>query len=64
MEMLTLKRKGFRNLSAAAFCWFMIGAGGHYVWVDPAHEAVVVARWLDPARSPGFVSRVARALAT
>ena len=43
---------------------FMIGAGGHYVWVDPAHQAVVVARWLDPARSPGFVSRVARALAS
>lgn len=42
--------------------WFMIGAGGHYVWMDPAHDAVIVVRWLDPARSPGFVTRVARAL--
>ena len=42
--------------------WFMVGAGGHYVWIDPAHRAVVVVRWLDPARSPGFVARVAKAL--
>ena len=42
--------------------WFMVGAGGHYVWMAPAQQAVVVVRWLDPARSPGFVSRVARAL--
>jgi CubicO group peptidase (beta-lactamase class C family) len=38
--------------------WFMIGAGGHYVWMDPEHEAVVVVRWIDPARVPGFLSRV------
>lgn len=42
--------------------WFMVGAGGHYVWIDPAHQAVVVVRWIDPAHSPGFVTRVARAL--
>jgi CubicO group peptidase (beta-lactamase class C family) len=42
--------------------WFMVGAGGHYVWIDPAHRAVVVVRWLDPAHSPGFVRRVAQAL--
>jgi CubicO group peptidase (beta-lactamase class C family) len=42
--------------------WFMVGAGGHYVAVDPEHDAVIVVRWLDPARSPGFFSRVARAL--
>lgn len=41
--------------------WFMVGAGGHYVWMDPAHDAVVVVRWLDPAHSAGFVSEVARA---
>jgi hypothetical protein len=38
-----------------------VGAGGHYVWMDPGKQAVVVVRWLDPARSPGFVTRVARA---
>ncbi|MET0312569.1 MAG: serine hydrolase domain-containing protein [Burkholderiaceae bacterium] len=43
--------------------WFMIGAGGHYVWIDPANEAVVVVRWLDPARANGFISRMTKALA-
>jgi CubicO group peptidase (beta-lactamase class C family) len=41
---------------------FMVGAGGHYVWMDPGADLVVVVRWLDPARSAGFVTRVARAL--
>ena len=42
---------------------FMFGAGGNYVWIEPAHQAVVVVRWIDPAHFPGFVSRMARALA-
>ena len=42
--------------------WFMVGAGGHYVWIDPTHEAVVVARWLDGAHSKNFVRAVARSL--
>jgi len=42
--------------------WFMFGAGGHLVWIDPDHEAVVVARWLDGAHTAGFVSRVVQAL--
>lgn len=41
---------------------FMVGAGGHYVWVEPAHQAVVVVRWLESARMDGFVDRVAREL--
>jgi len=41
---------------------FMLGAGGHLVWVDPQRDAVVVARWLDSAHTAGFVRRVARAL--
>lgn len=57
-----LNREGRLFADASRSSWFMIGAGGHYVWVDPEHEAVVVARWLDPARAPGFVTRVARAL--
>ena len=57
-----LNRGGAMFADAPQDSWFMVGAGGHYVWMDPAHEAVVVVRWLDPARSPGFVSRVARAL--
>ena len=42
--------------------WFMVGAGGNYVWIEPAHQAVVVVRWIDAAHFTGFVSRVAEAL--
>jgi len=47
---------------ASRSSWFMFGAGGHMVWIDPDNEAVVVARWLDGAQSAGFVRRVAQAL--
>jgi CubicO group peptidase (beta-lactamase class C family) len=57
-----LNRGGAMFPDAPQDSWFMVGAGGHYVWMDPAHEAVVVVRWLDPAHSPGFVSRVVKAL--
>ncbi|MCD6076757.1 MAG: serine hydrolase [Ramlibacter sp.] len=57
-----LNRGGAMFAEAPHDSWFMVGAGGHYVWMDPAHQAVVVVRWLDPARSPGFVGRVTRAL--
>ena len=39
-----LNREGRLFADASRSSWFMIGAGGHYVWVDPEHEAVVVAR--------------------
>ena len=58
-----LNGTGAMFADASRASWFMVGAGGHYVWMDPAHRAVVVVRWLDPARSPGFVTRVSRALA-
>ncbi|MBA2963104.1 MULTISPECIES: serine hydrolase domain-containing protein [Ramlibacter] len=58
-----LNRDGAMFPQASPESWFMVGAGGHYVWIDPAHEAVVVVRWLDPAHSTGFVERVAQALA-
>jgi len=48
--------------SASPASWFMVGAGGHYTWIDPTHQAVVVVRWIDPAHSAGFVARVARTL--
>ena len=40
----------------------MVGAGGHYVWVEPALDAVVVVRWLDAAHTPGFMQRATQAL--
>ncbi|MCM2329319.1 MAG: beta-lactamase family protein [Lysobacter sp.] len=58
---LNLDGRMFADASRAS--WFMFGAGGHTVWIDPDHEAVVVARWLDGAHSAGFVSRVAQVLA-
>ncbi len=57
-----LNREGGLFAEASRESWFMIGAGGHYVWIDPAHEAVVVVRWLDAARAGGFVRRVTQAL--
>jgi CubicO group peptidase (beta-lactamase class C family) len=40
----------------------MVGAGGHYVWIEPEHDAVIVVRWLDPEHAAGFVERAAAAL--
>jgi CubicO group peptidase (beta-lactamase class C family) len=61
--LMWLNRDGrsFPGGSAGSAC--MVGAGGHLVWVEPAHHAVVVARWLDPQFTGGFVQRVAQALA-
>ena len=42
---------------------FMVGAGGHYTWVEPEHDAVVVVRWLDSAQAQGFMRRATAALA-
>jgi CubicO group peptidase (beta-lactamase class C family) len=41
----------------------MAGAGGHFTWIEPALDAVVVVRWLDTAHAAGFMARVAAALA-
>jgi CubicO group peptidase (beta-lactamase class C family) len=57
-----LNREGTLFADASRESWFMIGAGGNYVWMEPKRQAVVVVRWLDGARAPGFVTRVARAL--
>jgi CubicO group peptidase (beta-lactamase class C family) len=58
-----LNRDGRMFADASRASWFMFGAGGNTVWVDPENEVVVVSRWLDGAHSAGFVSRVAQALA-
>jgi CubicO group peptidase (beta-lactamase class C family) len=57
---LTWLNPGRRQFPAAsADSVLMMGAGGHFVWVEPAHDAVVVVRWLDAACFGGFVERVA-----
>jgi hypothetical protein len=40
----------------------MLGAGGHHVWMDPEHAAVVVLRWLDAAVAPQVIAGLAAAL--
>ena len=48
---------------ASARSSFMIGAGGHYVWIEPEHDAVVVVRWLDSEHAPEFIERISALLA-
>ena len=57
-----LNRDGRTFPGASADSSFMVGAGGHYVWVEPRHHAVVVVRWLDPEHAPAFIGQVAAAL--
>ena len=57
---LNLDGRMFADASRSS--WFMFGAGGNTVWIDPDHEAVVVWRWLDGAHSAAFVRLVAQAL--
>lgn len=58
-----LNRDGGMFADASRESYFMFGAGGHIVWIDPANDAVVVVRWLDGAHSADFVRAVARGLA-
>jgi CubicO group peptidase (beta-lactamase class C family) len=57
-----LNRDGRLFAEASRESWFMFGAGGHTVWMDPGRDAVVVTRWLDGAHAAEFVRRVARAM--
>jgi CubicO group peptidase (beta-lactamase class C family) len=57
-----LNRDGRMYADASRSSYFMFGAGGHMVWIDPENAMVAVTRWHDAAHSAGFVSRVARAL--
>jgi CubicO group peptidase (beta-lactamase class C family) len=60
--LLWLNRDGRTFPGASTRASFMVGAGGHLVWIEPEHQAVVVARWLDSAHEEGFVLRVMDAL--
>ena len=58
-----LNRDGLSFPGASRDAAVMAGAGGHFTWVEPAHDAVVVVRWLDPAQLGGFMQRATAALA-
>ncbi len=61
--LLWLNRDGRSFPAASAGSAFMVGAGGHLVWIEPAHDAVVVVRWLEPVATDGFIRLAAAALA-
>jgi CubicO group peptidase (beta-lactamase class C family) len=61
-RLLWLNRSGTAFPGASSRAVFMVGAGGHYVWVDPHLDAVVVLRWLDPAHAPQAIRLIAAAL--
>lgn len=53
--------RAFPGLSSRAA--LMVGAGGHYVAIDPELDAVLVLRWLDPQKAASVIERIADALA-
>jgi len=53
---LNPNRKTFTGASSNAY--FMFGAGGNYVWIDPDLSCVVVTRWIDPDFYPKFTELV------
>jgi CubicO group peptidase (beta-lactamase class C family) len=48
--------------SAPSSSYFALGSGGNVIWIDPDHELVVVARWLDFGALDAFVGRVLEAI--
>ncbi len=61
--MLTwLNPQGSNFPGTSAEAWFMVGAGGNYVWIEPRQQAVVVVRWLDSVHFAGFCQRVTEGL--
>lgn len=48
--------------SAPAGSYFAVGAGGNITWIDPAHDLVVVLRWIDTAALDAFITLVCAAL--
>jgi CubicO group peptidase (beta-lactamase class C family) len=63
-RLLWLNRNGRAFPGPSMRAAFMVGAGGHYVGIDPELDAVVVLRWLDPAHAGAVLERIAAALAS
>ena len=62
-RLMWLNTDGTQFPGASKQASFMVGAGGHCTWIEPAHDAVIVVRWLDSAHAPSFMKRIAAALA-
>ena len=61
-RLLWLNRNGRAFPGASERAVFMVGAGGHYVGIDPALDAVIVLRWLEPAHAAAAIEKIAAAL--
>jgi CubicO group peptidase (beta-lactamase class C family) len=61
-RLVWLNRDGRLFPGASARAFFMLGAGGHHVWIDPQLDAVVVLRWLDPDHASEVIRQIAAAL--
>jgi CubicO group peptidase (beta-lactamase class C family) len=48
--------------SAPESSWFMIGAGGNYIWAEQERRMLLVVRWIETQHTDAFFSRVLQAL--
>ncbi|MDN3546667.1 serine hydrolase domain-containing protein [Kinneretia asaccharophila] len=62
-RLVWLNRDGRSFPAASTQAFFMMGAGGHVVWVEPAWQSVLVLRWFDGTRLPALLQRFAAVLA-
>ena len=60
--LMWLNPQGHNFPGASAQASFMVGAGGHTIWIEPECDAVVVVRWLDSEAAAGFMQRARVAL--
>ncbi len=42
---------------------FALGGGSHVLWLDPDHDLVMVARWVDKPEVDGLLARILASLA-
>jgi len=60
-RLMWLNPDGTQFPGASKQASFMVGAGGHYTWIEPAFDAVVVVRWLDSAHAGTFIQAIKQA---
>jgi CubicO group peptidase (beta-lactamase class C family) len=58
---LNCGRRAWPTAPESAFA--AIGAGSNIVWIDPDHDLILVARWIDETAVEGLIERLMAALA-
>lgn len=61
-RLVWLNRDGASFPGASKRSFLMLGAGGHYVWIEPEQDAVIVLRWLDGAHAAEVMRLISQAL--